>query len=157
MPSRRLSDEEKDEIAQLAADRVLASDEFKALVRDHAVAATDEALTSTAFAELLRSAVGTSSKGSRKSAARRASDARVTAARAAERASRRRQTAADRQREREAEEAARAERIVELWAAGVPRVQIAEELGFSRKKFDAEVERLRREGEERLAYRPGVD
>jgi biotin operon repressor len=46
---------------------------------------------------------------------------------------------------------------VELWAAGVPRVQIAEELGFSRKKFDAEVERLRREGEERLAYRPGVD
>lgn len=155
MPSRRLSDEEKDEIARLAADQVLASDQFKALVRDHAFAAADEALASGEFTDRVRAVVA--ARGPGKSAARRASDARVTAARAAERANRRRQAAADRQREREAQEAVRAERIVELWAAGVPRVQIAEELGFTRKGFDGEVERLRREGEERLTYRPGID
>jgi hypothetical protein len=55
------------------------------------------------------------------------------------------------------EEQQRAVRLVELWVAGVPREQIASELGLTRQGFDVEVERLRREGEERLTYRPGID
>ncbi len=122
-----LTDDDLEAIAQRAADLVLDSAEFYAVVKKATAAVR-----------------------------RRESDAATNAARAAARAQQRRETATEHvQRHREVERQ-RAARLVELWHAGVPREEIAAELGFTRPGFEAEVHRLRRNGE-RLKYRSGID